>query len=381
MPTLRDKLRSVQSMPRCSTVSRPVPQDCYVRETFLALPERASIADGILSLMQGDLSIPHHTDPAEMLFLDTETTGLSHGAGTVAFLVGTGRIDGKGIRVHQYLMRDYDEETFVLKRVLSDLDKCSVLVTYNGRSFDMPLLQSRCIMNRISHDFSTIPHADILYTARRVFKLRLRDCRLSALEETVFHAPRADDLPGSEVPQRYFDYLQKHDFSLLEDILAHNAQDIASLARLTFLLAGLHSDPLTAEHLQDIYSLGRVFDRRGKAHEARVCYRAADAGSMSGLSRIRLAENLKKSGRAEDAVNVYIKMIRAHQGGAGPYIAMSKLLEHRLKNIPAAARTAMDGIRFVADMPDTDENRAALEDLKGRYARLFRKMEKRPHDI
>lgn len=373
MLSLRDKLRATQTSTRRPAPVQAAAQDCYVRETHFSLPEGTRLPDGMLSLMQGDPAIPYHVDPERLLFLDTETTGLSHGAGTVAFLVGVGEIENGQLTVRQYLMRDYDEEPFVLKRVQQDLRACQALVTYNGRSFDMPLLQTRFIMQRMAFDSDRIPHADLLHTARRVWKLRLKRCNLGTLEELIFHEPREDDLPGAEVPQRYFDYLKLHDFSLLEDILKHNAQDIASLARLLFKLCQLHENPLSAEHLQDIYSLGRVYEKRGQQKTARMCYRAADAGSMSALSRERLADNLRREKRPRDAAEIYEKMIASRQGGVKPYIALAKLLEHRLGNPEAAATVARHGLLYLSDLPEGSYNPADFEDLTRRYARLLQK--------
>ena len=373
MLSLRDKLRATQGAPRKNTPVRPAPQDCYIRTARFPLPEGTRLTDGTLALMQGDPNIPHHVEPEELLFLDTETTGLSHGAGTVAFLVGVGIIRDGALTVTQYLMRDYDEEAFVLRHVWEHLRKCGVLVTYNGRSFDMPLLDTRFVMQRMRVDTASIPHADLLHTARRVWKLRLRRCNLGTLEELIFHEPRENDLPGAEVPQRYFDYLKSKDFSLLEDILRHNAQDIASLARLLFVLGGVHDDPLSAEHLQDIYSLGRVFEKRGQQEKARMCYRAADAGSMSALSRARLADNLRREKQPQEAAALYEKMIASRQGGAKPYIALSKLLEHRLKAPQAALEIARRGMLYASDLPDSPQNAADFEDLSKRYARLLKK--------
>ena len=373
MLSLRDKLRATQTAPRRPAPVRAAAQDCYVRETRFDLPEGTRLPDGMLSLMQGDPAIPHHVNPERLLFLDTETTGLSHGAGTVAFLVGVGEIENGELIVRQYLMRDYDEEPFVLRRVQQDLSACQALVTFNGRSFDMPLLQTRFVMQRMPFDSDRIPHADLLHTARRVWKLRLKRCNLGTLEELIFHEPREDDLPGAEVPQRYFDYLKQHDFALLEDILKHNAQDIASLARLLFRLCRLHENPLSAEHLQDIYSLGRVYEKRGRQETARMCYRAADAGSMSALSRERLADSLRRENRPRDAADIYEKMIASRQGGVKPYIALAKLLEHRLGNPEAAATVARRGLLYLSDLPEGSFQQADFEDLSRRYARLLQK--------
>ena len=142
MPSLRDKLRATQkSTNRPAVQAKPAPQDCYVRETRFSFENtRMTLPDGILPLMQGDDSLPTRVDHQRILFLDTETTGLSHGAGTVAFLVGVGFFKGNELIVRQYMMRDYDEEGFVLRHTLEHLKNSDVLCTFNGRSFDMPLL-------------------------------------------------------------------------------------------------------------------------------------------------------------------------------------------------------------------------------------------------
>lgn len=377
MPSLRDKLRATaKSQYRTAENRKPAPQDCYVREMHFPLPEmRLSLPEGILSLMQGDETLPSAVNPERFLFLDTETTGLSRGAGTVAFLVGVGFIKGREMIVRQYMMRDYDEESFVLRHVLSHFNQDAVLVTFNGRAFDMPLLQSRFIMQRIRTDLCDIPHVDLLHTARRVWKLRLTSCRLSALEEQIYGEPRIDDLPGAEVPQRYFDYLKTRDFSLLEDILKHNAQDIVTLLRLLYTLAELHENPMSAEFVQDIFSLGRVYEKRGKIQTARACYRAADAGSMSALSRERLAYCLTREHEPQEAARIYEKMIQSHQGGAKPYIALSKIFEHKLKDIQRAADVARKGLIYLSDFPQKSaQDIAAFNDLTHRYSRLLLKL-------
>ena len=290
----------------------------------------------------------------------------------MAFLVGVGEIRRHELIVRQYLMRDYDEEAFVLRHVQAHLSSCQLLITYNGKSFDMPLLASRFVMHRMR--LPELPHADLLHAARRVWKLRLVRCSLSALEDKIYHEPRVDDLSGAEVPQRYFDYLKSHDMSLLEDILRHNAQDIATLTRLTYTLSGLHDNPLSAEHTQDIFSLGRVCERSGQLERARVCYRAADSGVMSALCRERLADALRHERSDAEAAAIYEKMIAARQGGAQPYIALAKLLEHRLHDVNKAANIARRGLLYLTDRPSlSPREQAQLDDLTHRCARLLQK--------
>lgn len=373
MRSLRDQLRSIQMQPRQSQPSpKQSPEDCLIRETVFPLTGRLSLPAGIFPFMQLDDELPETPQPEELLFLDTETTGLSGGVGTVAFLVGIGEIRGHSLVVKQYLMRDYDEELFVLRHVQEHLLRCKLLITYNGKSFDMPLLVSRFVMHRLR--MPEPAHADLLHTARRVWKLRLGRCSLSSLEERIYHEPRCNDLPGSQVPQRYFDYLKSHDMSLLEDILRHNAQDIATLARLTYTLSELHENPLSAEHTQDIYSLGRVCDRSGNAERARICYRAADTGSTSAISRARLADNLRRGRSDREAAAIYEKMIAARQCGAQPYIALAKLLEHRLHDPEKAADVSRKGILYLTDQANlSPREQAQLQDLTRRYARLLQR--------
>ena len=373
MRSLRDQLRAIQTQPRqAQPAAKPRPQDCLIRETRFPLPGRLSLPARIFPFMQLDAQLPESLSPESLLFLDTETTGLSGGAGTVAFLVGVGEIRRHELIVRQYLMRDYDEEAFVLHHVQAYLSSCQLLITYNGKSFDMPLLSSRFVMHRIR--LPELPHADLLHAARRVWKLRLGRCSLSALEDKIYHEPRVDDLSGAEVPQRYFDYLKSHDMSLLEDILRHNAQDIATLARLTYTLSGLHDNPLSAEHTQDIFSLGRVCERGGQLERARVCYRAADNGVMSALCRERLADTLRREHSDAEAAAIYEKMIAARQGGAQPYIALAKLLEHRLHDVNKAANIARRGLLYLTDRPSlSPREQAQLDDLTHRCTRLLQK--------
>ena len=161
MRSLRDQLRAIQTQPRqAQPAAKPRPQDCLIRETRFPLPGRLSLPAGIFPFMQLDAQLPESLSPESLLFLDTETTGLSGGAGTVAFLVGVGEIRRHELIVRQYLMRDYDEEAFVLRHVQAHLSSCQLLITYNGKSFDMPLLASRFVMHRMR--LPELPHADLL---------------------------------------------------------------------------------------------------------------------------------------------------------------------------------------------------------------------------
>ena len=368
MLSLRDKLKATAA-PKPAAPKKAAPQDCMIQEVRVplekfTLPE--SISGGSLTMMQGkDFSDCRRED---ICFLDTETTGLSHGAGTVAFLVGVGFFDETGFTVRQYLMRDYDEEMFLLSHVAEDIQKSAMLCTFNGATFDLPLLEARFTMQRMRELYQKKPHVDLLPTSRRVWKLRLKKCSLTSLEEAVLGLTRENDLPGALVPERYFSFLKTGDFSLLTDILDHNAQDIVSLAHILDRLMRLHDAPLLAQAPEDVFSLGRVYEKRGKNEKALVCYRAADQGSVSILARGRMAETFRREGDWEAAAGVYSRMIADRQGGPGPLIAMAKICEHKRRDIPAAIEYTRKAIVLASDQPDAD-----MAPLQKRLERLLLK--------
>lgn len=369
MLSLRDKLKAA------GAVQKPVKkaaEDCLIRETRVPLSAfslPAELDGGSLTLMQGKEMPGCRRN--EILFLDTETTGLSHGAGTVAFLVGVGFFTDKEMIVRQYLMRDYDEEIFVLSYVLGHLSQCGILCTFNGATFDLPLLEARFTMNRMRCTELQKPHIDLLPVSRRIWKLRLKKCNLTALEQAVLGTERKDDLPGSLVPQRYFEFLKTGDLNQLEDILRHNAQDIISLAHILHQLIAFHEKPAPSAYPEDLFSLGRVYEKHGKTEGARMCYRAADRGAVSALSRARLADSFRREGNFAEAERIYTRMIASRQGGIAPLIAMAKICEYKKGDIPKAIEYTQKAVILASDDPETD-----MAALQKRLKRLLLKARK-----
>ena len=313
-------------------------------------------------------------DAREALFIDTETTGLSGGAGTVAFLVGLGRVEGGRFAVRQYLMTGYGAEVLLLEKVSALAREAGALVSFNGRTFDIPLLRSRCVMCRLDDPFAGKPHLDLIYAARRAWRLRLRDCSLSSLERSELGIARESDLPGAEVPARYFDYLKRGDETLLQDIVEHNRQDIVTLSALLVRLSNVYAAPLEQTSMLDVLSLGKAIEKGGDRDEAHKCYRlAARERPLSTIQRLRerhvagaANQRLTLMLRAErdyDGVEKVLReMIARGQKGAFPYIELAKLCEHRR----GAYDEALALTERAWDLADEREKR----DLEKRRARL-----------
>lgn len=313
------------------------------------------------------------------LFLDTETTGLSHGAGTVAFLVGVGYVDGGEFVVEQYMLRDYADEPALIDRLARRMAAFDSVCTFNGRNFDMPLLESRFTMCRMRDRWREMENLDLLYPARRAWKLRLGSCRLANLEEQILGMPRQDDLPGSEVPQRFFDFMKSGDEALLDDIVRHNRQDIATLATLLIKLCQINDRPETLTDQRDQFSMGRSLERQGELKPAREMYRVSaiprPAGTLAALSGERIAGMAnwrlyllcRKSGDWDGARAVLEQMLSRRQMPGGACVALSKLYEHQIKDYPAALEYALKSARFPDGEPPEMHER--------RVARLRRKLE------
>lgn len=375
---LRDKLRAVGGTGgnRQTESERQVFTDCRhfaVHRDAGEFPGAMDLSADTLRLMT-DLELPVCLDPRRILYLDTETTGLG-GSGTVAFLVGMGYLTDDGFEVHQFLMRDYPEEKFLLQHVSAGLERFDVLCTFNGSTFDVPLLESRFLMNRMSRDALDLPHIDLLRLARRLWKLRLGRCNLGRLEEVILGQPRTDDLPGSEVPQRYFTYLKTGQIELLDDVLRHNAQDIASLCVLLNHMAGLYEHPERIRFSEDVYAMGRALEKGKHTENARRCYRLARPGRMGDSAGIALAHSYRRGGETEEAARIWREMIDSRRGGVTPYIELAKYEEHIRKDIPAALRLTEQALSLLSE-PTLREGGTVQEmknEVQYRYQRLKRK--------
>ena len=329
----------------------------------------------ILGLAPDDLRRP--------LFLDTETTGLSGGTGTVAFLIGLAWREADGLTLAQYFLRDFNQENALLWAVGQCMNEAGVLISYNGRCFDWPLLQTRLVMRRAT--WPSPPHFDLLTLARRIFRPRLPDCALQTIEQAVLELHRADDLPGSLIPSRYFAWLRDGDPHVMDPVFTHNRQDVLSMA---LLLARFEAVLRSSEDLHPLDRFGRArfLELRGFHDDAIRAYRQLwqhrPKGAqpvLGGALGLRLARLLRRQGRWEEARLVLEECWRTQLYPYPVAIELAKLLEHQARDLNAARRIVGDALRLLAlaAVP----NPLWRADLERRLQRLDRRLNQAPASL
>jgi len=278
----------------------------------------------------------------EGLFLDTETTGLSGGTGTLAFLIGLGWFEEGAFHIRQIFARDFSEERAALFYLAQIAAQKNFLVTFNGKAFDVNLLNARFILNRLKSDMASLPHLDLLHPSRRILGHRLENSRLGTLETEVLGVFREGDIPGWEIPQRYFDWLKNRDGRLLEAIFEHNKLDVISMATLTAHLTEIlcAKQELQNSHADDYLAAARLlFKRRdtGRAGKILDVFNGNPAGSeLSAISKKELASLCKRTGRWEEATQIWQELLTITPVDFSAVSEMAKWLEHRARDYHAA---------------------------------------------
>jgi uncharacterized protein len=298
-------------------------------------PGRDAHAD-ILALLALDPSLAT-CDPTRALYLDTETTGLSGGAGTVAFLVGLatwepGPSGTWAFVVEQLLVRNLGEEAPMLARVAERVRGASMLVTFNGKAFDMPLLRARFVMARMEAPVEP-PHLDLVHVARRLHKPRGVECKLTTLERTLLGFERVDDVPGGEVAACYLHFLRTGDTRAMLGVVDHNAWDVIAMAALV----GLYGEPLDESQLgaDDLAGVARTLRRAGALEQAHaVADRAAESSPSEHTLKAR-AEIAKARGDRARALADF-EALATHVDCAKVRLELAKLYEHFSKDLASA---------------------------------------------
>jgi len=340
-----------------------------------------------LALLDPTLAAP---DRPRTVFIDLETTGISGGAGTVAFLVGCGYFDLGAFQVRQFLLTSYAAERALLGAVAEFFEHADLIVSYNGKTFDVPVMETRWSFHRMEMPLEGVPHFDMLHPARRLWSGRAGTdsgdggCRLTTLERVLFDVERVGDVPGFEIPSRYFRFLRTGDPRPLEPVLEHNRLDLVSLAAVTARAVRLAQQGAGAcRDAREALALGRVYERTERFDAAEACYRRASGArplEVRGEALYRLGLRLRRARRYQDAAECWRALLeltepmaarRSPAMGSLRHFAVEALAihhEHRDRDLPAARELAM----FALEEMQGCGSRA--EGIRHRLARLERKI-------
>ena len=306
----------------------------------------------------------------DVLFLDTETTGLAGGSGVLAFLVGLGYYEDDCFVMEQFFLEDYDGEADMLQRVGAAAARHKVLASFNGKTFDLPLLQSRAIMNRQRLKVEDMPHLDLLHACRRLLRRRLTRCNFTSIEEELLDITRVDDVPGSQIPAMYFDYLQSRDMASMEQVIRHNRLDVIHMPLMLEELCAMLRDPEGLDYCEDTLSCGILFERNGDLEKASACYTAIAARDTEAITRLSLIR--KRAGDYDGALELWRQMVRRGEGGAFAYVEAAKVYEHVYRDPAKALRVTEACMRRLRELglgrSDT------MAELEHRRSRLLRKI-------
>ena len=332
--------------------------------------------------------------PGPLLFVDLETTGLAGGAGTYAFLVGCAFFETHGFRIRQYFLGAFQHERTLLNEVDGLVRRSAGLVSYNGKSFDVPVLETRYQFNRLSPPFEGFAHVDMLHVARRFWRSAAAapggwpdtdSCRLSALERVLFGVRRVGDVQGFEIPNRYFDYVRSGSAERLEPVFEHNRLDLLSLALMTArALHVLEDAPARCMSARESLAAGRILEGVGRLGDAERCYvdaidrsrfeRGADTGSLRADAMRHLALRYRRDARFNEAAELWQAIVVERQ--ASPMLRREALealaihFEHRARDLFEARHFARLSL---AERVGT----RGMEASRHRLVRLDRKMAKR----
>ncbi|MCK4428527.1 MAG: ribonuclease H-like domain-containing protein [candidate division Zixibacteria bacterium] len=327
----------------------------------------------------------------ETVFIDCETTGLAGGVGTYAFLVGIGYFLDHEFLIKQYFMRDFDEEGAVLLAVSQELKKFKSLASYNGKCYDLPLLENRSVVNRIDFDPTAWLHLDLLFPSRRLWKRRLQDCSLSNIEHQILNVKREIDIPSYLIPQIYFDYLRSRRTDQLIPVFHHNIYDVLSLVGLSVLISQAIGDFRAAgiEDPIDLYSLGRFHYSLGNYPKSIVCFEHALSKDMptdlktqnswwQHVIYINLAYAYKRTGRIKQAAQIWHHLLKEEfPFNFYVYEELAKYYEHKEKDYPQAmliVEKATECVNMNSHPSSNFNYQRSLESLKYRRSRLERRI-------
>ena len=305
--------------------------------------------------------IPNIHQAEELIFIDTETTGLSGGTGTIAFLVGLGFIRDRQFVVHQYFITQLSHEEGLLELLQQVIPNFKCLVTYNGKTFDIPILNARFVLNRMPPLPEDMPQIDLLHPTRTIWKYSLENCKLKTIETDRLQLYREDDIPGELIPDVYFDYLRNRLIDQIERIFYHNRFDVITmLANLILVIKSYQTTEPEDNPLTD-YAKARLFTRKKDIERSISHYQNVLHSQISASRRqktyLELAALYKKLERYDEALHYWQAAIHPDQPfNLEPYIEQAKYFEHKLKDFTQAIGIVEQALNSLPLYRSTESN-------------------------
>ena len=408
MPSLADKLKSLGvdlGVNELSTTKTPRRDDYPIEgvlagewqstpngETFVvearyqadfrqgSVPLRGDAALEIIAAWAKEPELAN-LDLEQFVFIDTETTGLAGGTGTYTFMIGAGRFEGDEFRLAQFFLRDPAEESAQLAAFEQFIAPCEAIVSFNGKSFDMPLLNNRFIINGWPPPLKGAGHIDLLHLARRLWRARLPSRALGDLEVKILGATRSQqDVPGWMVADLYFDYLHTGDARPLLGVFYHNEIDVISMAALLNHMSMLLADPLNGDvrYGLDLIAIGKLYADLGYLDKATEIYQHGlthddihQEAYWKALEQLSFLH--KKRGDVNEAIKLWDQA--AEEGQIYAHVELAKIYEHEQRDFSEAARCTQQAIAIVSTSESPDFERAQwLPQLEHRLARLEKRL-------
>ena len=315
-----------------------------------------------------------------IVFLDIETTGLSGGTGTLAFLTGVGKFKDDSFQLKQFFLRNPSEEEAFLIALAQFCADIKVVVTYNGKSFDIPILNNRHVLNRMPSPFIDIHHIDLLTISRQLWKLRLEQCRLADIEDKILNFKReSEEIPGYLAPEFYKDYLKTGDARPLKGVFYHNQEDVLSLfalfTRITNILENSLEENLT--HSEDTFSLARVLEKMDDQRTVHELYKKGDLLQVNQNLKIRF---LLQQARFYKQLNEYDKAVPLWNEAVNlqSIMAMEELAkfhEHKSKKLNLALELTNLALNVIKNQECMDTYH--LNRFEQRYNRIIKKIQRK----
>jgi uncharacterized protein len=331
-------------------------------------------------LTKGDFSKPINIK--DILFFDLETTGLAGGAGTYPFLVGIAFFEDNKFKVVQYFLPEYDRDIYAYLDIKKYAQNKSILGSFNGKSYDYPLLKNRFILNRFDDMFKKYNHIDLLHLSRRIWKNSLDNCSLGNIEQQIFKFSRLNDIEGYLIPHTYFDYLQSGNYDDIVNIILHNEQDLVSLGRLIFHLSQIENEVENPKiNDSEIVSLFDTAVKSNTLIKSKYYFDLIKNRKISLPNKLMFNYSLllKKNTEWDTCMNIWEKLTQSENFALQAFEELAKYHEHRSKDISQAVQyinRAFGVINVVSELNNNDYGILKKSEFEHRKNRLNKKLSK-----